>query len=90
VHLNIGEFNHACRVFWRWGAGRLIRRETNGTDSRAVQVLVTDTGREAYDRLWWQMVQAYEAMSHGISDEEKRGFTHTWQTMLRNTRKHDF
>jgi hypothetical protein len=36
------------------------------------------------------MVQGYEAMSHGISDEEKRGFTDTRQTMLRNTRKHDF
>jgi DNA-binding MarR family transcriptional regulator len=68
----------------------MIRRETDSTDSRAVRVFVTDTGCEAYDRLWPNMAQAYEEMFHGISDEEKRGFTRTLQTMLRNIRKHDF
>lgn len=68
----------------------LIRRETDGTDSRAVRVFLTDAGREAYDRLWPHMAQANDAMFRGISDAEQRAFTQTLRTMLRNIRKHDF
>ena len=68
----------------------MIRREADGTDSRAVRIFVTGTGREAYDRLWPHMAQAYEAMFYGISDEEKRVFIWTLQTMLRNIRKYNF
>lgn len=68
----------------------LIRRETDGTDNRAVRVFLTDAGREAYDRLWPHMAQANDAMFRGISDAEQRAFTQTLRTMLRNIRKHDF
>lgn len=68
----------------------LIRRETDASDSRAVRVFITDTGREAYDRLWPHMAQANAAMFRGIPDEERHDFTRTLQTMLRNIRKHDF
>jgi DNA-binding MarR family transcriptional regulator len=68
----------------------LIRRETDAQDSRAVRLFLTDTGRDAYDRLWPHMAEASQAMFRGISDEDKSGFTRTLQTMLRNIRKHDF
>ncbi len=70
--------------------GGLVRRETDGSDSRAVRVFLTDAGREAYDRLWPHMVEANEAMFRGIPDTDRRAFTQTLQTMLRNIRKHDF
>ncbi|MFZ3584629.1 MarR family winged helix-turn-helix transcriptional regulator [Loktanella sp. DJP18] len=68
----------------------LIRRETDASDSRAVQVFITDMGREANDRLWPHMAQANAAMFWGIPDEERSGFTRTLQTMMRNIRKHNF
>lgn len=68
----------------------LIRRETDGQDSRATRVFITDTGREAYDRLWPHMSAAYEAMFKGIDATEKRAFVGTLQSILRNIRKHDF
>ena len=68
----------------------LIRRETDAQDSRATRVFLTDAGREAYERLWPHMSDAYEAMFRGIGPEEKRAFVGTLQTMLRNIRKHDF
>ena len=68
----------------------LIRRETDGQDSRATRVFITDAGREAYERLWPHMAGAYEAMFKGIDEGEKRAFVGTLQTILRNLRKHDF
>ncbi len=68
----------------------LIRREADGTDSRATRVYLTDTGRDAYDRLWPHMSGAYEAMFKGIDEAQKRAFVGTLKTMLRNIRKHDF
>ena len=68
----------------------LVRRETDPEDSRATRVFLTDAGREAYDRLWPHMSAAYEAMFRGVDDTEKRAFTGTLKTMLRNIRKHDF
>jgi DNA-binding MarR family transcriptional regulator len=68
----------------------LIRRETDEQDSRATRVFITDAGREAYERLWPHMSQAYDAMFKGIDAAEKRAFVGTLQTILRNIRKHDF
>ena len=68
----------------------LIRRETDEIDSRATRVFLTTTGREAYDRLWPHMSQAYEAMFKGIDENQKAAFVATLKTMLRNIRKHDF
>jgi DNA-binding MarR family transcriptional regulator len=68
----------------------MIRRETDGKDSRATQVFLTDAGREAYERLWPHMSQASNAMFKGIDDVEKRAFVGTLQSVLRNIRKHDF
>ena len=68
----------------------MIRRETDGQDSRAVRVFITDAGRDAYERLWPHMAGAEEAMFKGIGAAEKRAFLGTLQTMLRNVRKHDF
>ncbi len=68
----------------------MIRRETDGQDSRATRVFLTEKGREAYERLWPHMSGAYDAMFKGVGDAEKRAFVGTLQTMLRNIRKHDF
>tara|TARA_R110002049_G_scaffold188402_2_gene356895 strand:+ start:103650 stop:104132 length:483 start_codon:yes stop_codon:yes gene_type:complete len=68
----------------------LIRRETDEVDSRATRVFVTDTGREAYERLWPHMAASYDAMFKGIDATEKLAFVNTLKTMLRNIRKHDF
>jgi DNA-binding MarR family transcriptional regulator len=68
----------------------MVRRETDGTDSRATRVFITDAGRDIYERLWPHMAAAYEAMFKGIGETEKRVFVGTLQTMLRNIRKHDF
>ena len=71
-------------------ANGMIRRETDEKDSRATRVFITDAGREAYERLWPHMSQAYDAMFKGIDAAEKRAFVGTLQTILRNIRKHDF
>lgn len=68
----------------------LIRRETDGQDSRATRVFITNAGRDVYERLWPHMSAAYEAMFKGIDADEKRAFVGTLNTMLRNIRKHDF
>ena len=68
----------------------LVRRETDAADSRAARLYLTDTGRAAYERLWPHMAHAYEVMFKGIPDDERRAFTKTLQTMLRNVRRHDF
>ena len=68
----------------------LIKRETDSEDSRATRVFLTDTGREAYERLWPHMSGAYEAMFRGVDEDAQRAFVATLKTMLRNIRKHDF
>ncbi len=68
----------------------LIRRAPDEQDSRATRVFITDAGRDAYVRLWPHMSNASEAMFKGISEEQRRAFVGTLQTMLRNIRKHDF
>lgn len=68
----------------------LVRRETDGQDSRATRVFLTAAGREAYETLWPQMAASYHAMFKGIDEDQKRAFVGTLKQVLRNIRKHDF
>jgi len=68
----------------------LVRREIDAADSRATRIFLTDTGREAYDRLWPHMSAFYEQMFIGISRKDRAAFVGTLQSMLANIRKHDF
>lgn len=70
-------------------ADGLIRREADSSDSRAVRVFVTETGRAAFERLWPHMAVAHERMFRGISLEERQAFNTTLQKMLTNIRKHE-
>lgn len=68
----------------------LVRRKIDAADSRATRIFLTDTGREAYDRLWPHMSAFYEQMFIGISRKDRAAFVGTLQSMLANIRKHDF
>jgi DNA-binding MarR family transcriptional regulator len=67
----------------------LIRREADATDSRAVRVVITETGRQTFETLWPHMAQANARMFRGIPDDERRAFVSTLQQMLTNIRKHE-
>lgn len=68
----------------------LVRRQPDPDDSRATRIFLTDSGREAFKRLWPHMSDAYQAMFAGIKAAEKQAFVSTLQKMLKNVRKHDF
>ena len=68
----------------------LISRKTDAEDSRATRVFLTDSGREAYERLWPHMSGAYDAMFKGVDAEAQHAFVVTLKAMLLNIRKHDF
>lgn len=68
----------------------LILRQPDPDDSRATRIFLTDLGRDAFQRLWPHMSDAYQAMFAGIDDTEKQAFVSTLQKMLKNIRKHDF
>jgi DNA-binding MarR family transcriptional regulator len=70
-------------------ADGLIRRETDPSDSRAVRVYITDTGRVTFEVLWPHMAAAQARMFRGVPDDEKRAFVGTLQKMLANIRRHD-
>ena len=67
----------------------LIRREADATDSRAVRVFITDTGRAAFESLWPHMADAQARMFRGIPDADRLAFVATLQKMLTNIRKHE-
>jgi DNA-binding MarR family transcriptional regulator len=67
----------------------LIRREIDATDSRAVRVVITETGRTVFADLWPHMHDAQERMFRGISAQERQAFVATLQKMLVNIRKHE-
>ena len=67
----------------------LIRREADATDSRAVRVFITDTGRAAFESLWPHMAAAQARMFRGIPDADRLAFVATLQKMLTNIRKHE-
>jgi DNA-binding MarR family transcriptional regulator len=68
----------------------LVERQPDPDDSRATRIFLTDCGREAFERLWPHMSDAYQAMFAGIGAAEKQAFVGTLQKMLKNIRKHDF
>ncbi len=70
-------------------ADGLIRREADIADSRATRVFITEAGRCAFETLWPSMAIAYQEMFAGITQEDRRTFVATLQTMLGNIRKHD-
>jgi len=70
-------------------ADGLVRREVDPDDGRAFRVYLTDSGRDAYARLWPHMFKAHEAMFAGIPEEQRAAFVSTLNTMLRNVRKHN-
>ena len=67
----------------------LIRREADASDSRAVRVFITETGRTVFEELWPHMAEAQARMFRGIPDDERRVFVATLQRMLVNIRKHE-
>ena len=79
------------QVVWKKVArsNELVSRETDASDSRAVRVSITDTGRAVFADLWPHMHEAQERMFRGIPDAERRAFTATLQKMLTNIRKHE-
>ena len=68
----------------------LVLRQPDPHDSRATRIFLTDKGRDAFQRLWPHISEAYQAMFAGIDVDEKRAFVGTLQKMLKNIRKHDF
>ena len=68
----------------------LVRREPDANDSRVTRIVITDTGRAAFEQLWPTMAQVYSQMFRGIPDEERAAFVETLKKMLHNIRKHDF
>ncbi len=70
-------------------ADGLIRREGDATDSRAVRVFITESGRVSFEALWPHMAQAQARMFRGIPEVERAVFVATLQKMLTNIRKHD-
>ena len=67
----------------------LIRRETDASVSRAVRVVITDTGRAVFANLWPPMHAAQERMFRGVPAAERQVFVATLQKMLLNIRKHE-
>ena len=70
-------------------ADGLIRRAVDSTDSRAVRVFITETGRSTFESLWPHMAKAQARMFRGIPEAERLAFTATLQKMLTNIRKHE-
>lgn len=70
-------------------ADGLILRETDGQDSRATRVFVTDAGRAVFLALWPHMAAAEARLFKGIPDDERRAFLAILQKMLLNIRKHE-
>ena len=70
-------------------ADGLIRREADGSDSRATRVYATEAGRATFDVLWPHMADAQGRMFKGVPDAERRAFVGTLQKMLANIRRHE-
>ena len=70
-------------------ADGLIRREADGSDSRATRIYATEAGRATFDVLWPHMADAQGRMFKGVPDAERRAFVGTLQKMLANIRRHE-
>ena len=68
----------------------LIIRSMDPNDSRAFRVSITAAGRDAFEKMWPDMLESYDAMFAGIDDEERHACIGTLKKMLNNTRIHDF
>ena len=66
-----------------------VRREKDGTDSRAARISLTEAGRLAFEGLWPHMARAEARLFRGVPDDEKAAFVATLQKILKNIRKHD-
>lgn len=87
--LTVIEQSTLSRALDQLQADGLIRRATDANDSRAVRVLITEQGREAFDRIWPEMAEANEHMFRNINQDERRAFVATLQKMLANIRVHN-
>ncbi len=87
--LTVIEQSTLSRALDQLQADGLIRRVTDVNDSRAVRVLITEQGREAFDHIWPKMAEANDHMFRDISQDERRAFVATLQKMLANIRVHN-
>ena len=71
-------------------ADGLVRREVDGSDSRAIRVFITEAGRAKFEILWPHMAETYQAMFKGIDAGEALAFVATLQKIHSNIRKHDY
>ena len=71
-------------------ADGLVRREVDGSDSRAIRVFITEAGRAKFEILWPHMAETYQAMFKGIDAGEALAFVATLQKIHGNIRKHDY
>ncbi|QBF30513.1 MarR family transcriptional regulator [Thalassococcus sp. S3] len=71
-------------------ADGLIVRSMDREDSRAIRISITPDGRRAFEEVWPDMLDSYEAMFAGIGDDERQAFLGTLKKMLKNTRVHDY
>ncbi|MBV1865174.1 MAG: MarR family winged helix-turn-helix transcriptional regulator [Rhodobacteraceae bacterium] len=69
---------------------KLVLRETDPHDNRAMRIYITDAGRDLFENLWPRISQSVEQMFTGISADERQALVTTLHKMLGNTRKHDF
>jgi DNA-binding MarR family transcriptional regulator len=87
--LTVVEQSTLSRALEQLNADRLVRRETDAADSRAVRVFITDAGRTSFESLWPHMAAAQARMFRGVPENERRAFVATLQKMLANIRKHE-
>lgn len=64
----------------------LIRRKRSDRDKRAVELFLTEAGRQIFTRLWPQMEQSGAQLFDGITPQERAAFVQTLQQMLENIR----
>lgn len=70
-------------------AAGLVRRSADATDSRAIRVHITQSGRATFDRLWPAMAGAHARMFAGIDRDEQAAFIGTLTKILGNIRHDD-
>lgn len=68
----------------------LIERKADAEDSRAIRIFITAKGRQTFETLWPHILDSYQQMFVGISEEEHRAFVGTLHKILGNIRKHQF
>jgi len=87
---SVSEISTLSRALDALEADGLVTRSTDPSDSRAFRVSITTAGKEAFQKVWPDMHDGYEAMFAGIGADERHAFIGTLKKMLNNTRIHDF